>query len=196
MSKKLSYLILLVFFLTSMTPGLYITYPEPEGLVSGIVEVRGSVPATNFKEAKLEYAYSNSATGTWFLIAKLDQVIQDDILAKWDTTTISDGTYMLRLKILYRDGKSDEIKVKNIRVANYTYTGQTPVGAIPTSPDSSVITDKTQEPEILPTPLPLNPASISDDQFKNSLYLGSAVAVAGFVLLGIYLGLRRSRRRR
>lgn len=195
-SNLIHFLISVIFLFPALTAGLYITYPEAGGTVSGIVEVRGSVPDAGFESAQLEYSYTNATTSTWFLIARLDRVIQDDVMAKWDTTTISDGIYTLRLKVNYRNGKSDGIKLENINVANYTRPGQTPVGAIPSEAISTPVPVNPQITEIHPTPLPANPASINGDQFMNSLFVGSLAAAGILAIVGIYSALRRYRRRR
>ena len=68
-------------------------------------------------------AYSESTDANWFLIADMDQPVQGGLLANWDTTTISDGLYNLRLRVQLRNSEQSEALVKNIRVTNYSRPG-------------------------------------------------------------------------
>ncbi len=185
-----------LFSIFLITPGLYITFPENGANVSGIVEIRGSVPVTNFASAEVSYAYADAGETNWFLIAKLDHAVQDDVLGNWDTTTITDGVYQLRLAVTLSNGTVNEIFVKDIHVMNYTH----PEGTLP--PKAATATESVITPEATavsadrPTPIPDNPASTDSHQLKISITAGIIAAVLALFLLLVYNALRSLRNRR
>jgi hypothetical protein len=163
-----------------LTPGLYISAPLRDSMIAGVVEVTGSVPAQDFDFAEISYSYQNENSANWFLISRIDTPIQDGVLSKWDTTTITDGIYRLQLRVVYTDGRSEEVVVNGLTVANYTH-GQAIELAVPNS-------TATETPEIerlataYPTPLAANPLILKTSQVKSSLITG---VIFGFVLMGI-----------
>lgn len=166
-----------------LTPGLYISTPMRGSTIAGVVEVVGSVPASGFQHAELSYAYQNSTSTTWFQISRMDRVIQDDVLGQWDTTTITDGTYRLKLRVVYQDGREEEVVVDGLTVANYSHE-------IDTTPDPMItITTPTPVNGIqvteYPTPLPPNPAMLKSIQVKNSLITGVITGIILMAVLGI-----------
>lgn len=178
------------------TPGLYITSPESGMQVEGIVEIRGSVPDADFASAEVLYAYSQEDIATWFLIKRLDSVVQDDLLAAWDTTTITDGVYKLKLVVMTQDGTRNEVVVSDIRVSNYTHGNEQ---STTTSLGSSEI-----KPEVAgsvmvtpgPTQLPPNPASIVGDEVRMTVVTGIIIACGLLGLLILYTSIQSYRRRR
>lgn len=179
-----------------ITPGLYITSPGTGSTVNGIVEISGSIPEVNFKSAKIFYAYDGSGVENWFQIAELSEPMQDVVLAKWDTTTITDGTYQLKLSVTTINGTVNEIIVEQITVMNYTHAEETPLpnaGPVGTSiPEfSTAAVDVNQ-----PTMIPANPAAADRAQLISSMVAGIVLAVIVLVLLLIYSIIRGSRRRR
>jgi hypothetical protein len=192
---SLSFTILYLFSNPLITPGLYITYPENEAIVSGIVEIRGSIPAENFESAEILYSYSGSNTPNWFQVVKLDQAIQDGVLANWDTTTITDGIYQLKLTVTQLNGKVNEAIVQNIHVMNYTHAEAT-LSNSQAFPNPTPLSDKTTSVlPLQPTHLPENPAAINENQFKLSLMTGVLTGVILIGLLLVYSAVRGWRRR-
>ncbi len=176
---------LLTFLLSTwlLTPGLYISTPMRDSTIAGVVEVVGSVPVAGFQHAELSYAYQNNSSTTWFQITRMDRVIQDGVLGQWDTTTITDGTYRLKLRVLYQDGREEEVVVDGLMVANYSHE-------IDTTPDPMItITTPTPVNGVqiteYPTPLPPNPAMLKSIQVKNSLITGVITGIILMAVLGI-----------
>ena len=56
----------------------------------------------------------------WGWLYTSDQQLWQSPLYTWDTTTVEDGFYDLRLRIVYRDANYDEYFVSRLRVANQT----------------------------------------------------------------------------
>ncbi len=164
--------------------------------VEGIVEIRGSVPAEDFVSADVLYAYSQEDSATWFLIKRLDSVVQDDVLATWDTTTITDGVYRLKLVVVTQGGAKNEVIINDIRVSNYTHGIEplttTSLGNSETKPQvagSIMITPG-------PTPLPQNPASIVGNEVRLAVYTGIIISCGLLGLLILYTSVQSYRRRR
>ena len=82
---------------------------------------RSLVPSeiVGFQSAEVAFAYGKD-NSTWFLITGSDQPVRDGVLASWDTTTIADGTYLLRVRVNTSDGEVVEVEAKDLRVRNYT----------------------------------------------------------------------------
>ncbi len=192
---RLAILIASLVSLLTITPGLYITFPEAGATVNGIVEIRGSIPETNFDYATISYAYDGSDGANWFQIAKINSPVQDVVLAKWDTTTITDGTYQLKLSVTTTNGLVNEVIVKQITVRNYTYivTTSLPVGG-PEKTSIPLLSSETAEVK-QPTPLPTNPAAADSVQLKISMVTGIVVAAMMLTLLFLYSILRKFRTR-
>lgn len=84
-----------------------ITSPTDGAHVSGLVEVRGSVLATNFQFYKVEFGYG-ADPANWYAIGNGVYVaaVRDNVLAYWDVTNLPAGLYTLRLTVVYRDGNT------------------------------------------------------------------------------------------
>jgi hypothetical protein len=185
--------LLLIFpSVNQITPGLYVLSPTDGQIVAGTVEVKGSVPDDDFDYAEVSYAFSDETVTNWFLIARLDQTVHDATLAAWDTTTITDGIYKLKVSVYRKNGTVNEVMIENLRVGNYTHYDLPTVTATSASAIAETpIAGKTLEPTAvmapLPTDLPKNPASIDEDDFKLSLISGVTLAVLVLAVLGVYV---------
>ena len=90
---------------------LAITSPAPEEVLRGEVTITGSTDIPNFIFAQLDFAYAANPTNTWFNIQTFSQPIADSTLAVWNTTSISDGDYVLRLRVTLEDGTFQDVMV-------------------------------------------------------------------------------------
>jgi hypothetical protein len=171
--------------------GLVIDTPRQGDVLQGIVTIKGSSNIKGFQSSEVAFAYSGDTTGTWFLIATGNQAIEQDTLATWDTTTITDGNYDLRLRISLTDGSFMDALAPNLRVRNYTAV-ETPTPA-PTAqqPTLTPTITLTSTPFPSPTAVPLNPAVLTPLDLSRSLAYGGLAAVLFLIILAIYFGLRR-----
>ncbi len=179
---------------------LVISSPEEGQIVQGSVVVSGTVSALGFSSYELSFAYDNDPTQTWFVLTSSSQPVFEGELGTWDTTTLTDGDYSLRLRVFLLDGTLQEMTVPGLRVRNYT--------AVPTStytPTATAIVQfaaptaqliapapATVTPS-LPTPtfLPPNPASLQDASISGALGRGAILALLLFLGFGLILRLRR-----
>ncbi|MBN2149381.1 MAG: hypothetical protein JW726_18480 [Anaerolineales bacterium] len=174
-----------------------ITSPVPGQALQGAVPIYGSSNQPRFQNAELSFGYAIDTTDTWFLIQRSPSPVIEGILAQWDTTTITDGNYNLKLTVNLTNGEKVEYIVEGLRVRNYTpieTDTPTPIPASETplpgsllqaSPTDTLVPSLTPVPSS-PTPLPTNPAEISEQQLSASIGAGVAAAAGALLLIGIY----------
>jgi hypothetical protein len=180
-----------------------ITLPAGGEALQGVVAVQGRTAVEGFAFAEVAFAYQSDPTNTWFLIQQSGAPVEGGLLANWDTSTITDGDYRLRLQVFQKDGQVQEVLVNGLRVRNYspvetstpapagerTITPQaTPVA--PPSPTRTPLSDF-QVAARSPTPLPTNPATLSTERLQRSALQGISVVFLALLAGGLYGGLRR-----
>lgn len=165
--------------------------------IRGIVRIVGNTAVDGFVSWELTFSYTNDTTGTWFIIAEGDELIEDGTLTEWDTTTITDGNYKLRLTVFLEAGRRSHFVLPDIRVRNYTpietdtstpTLTPTPFSVTPQPSSSPTITQMPTNTPIpnTPTPLPTNPLVFSASKVSGSLVRGATGAMAFFVIIGLY----------
>lgn len=183
------------------TPSIFLSSPGGGQALQGVIEIQGSTMVANFQSASLAFAYHADTTGTWFLIHESNKQVTDGLLAQWDTTTITDGNYDLQLVVNLKDGSQLTASVTGLRVRNYSAVEtETPAPPTPSPTSSSIESLPTMTPTFTPnpptiTPLPTNPADLSQDVLLDTMGKGGLAALAFFILLGSYITVRGMRRR-
>lgn len=201
---KLRFLLLFVLFLIAAqwrqgaTP-IAITSPAPDELLRGQVTITGKVDLSSFLSAQLDFAYASNPTDTWFNIQTFSQPMTDSTLAVWDTTTVTDGDYVLRLRVNFEDGTFQEVTVP-IKIGNDVLPTLTPEPTATPEPETILIPTPfllaasptpTDLPRPTPTALPPNPASLGQNQIYASLGRGALVILGLFALAGLIVRVRR-----
>ena len=97
-----------------------ITSPGSGSAVQGKVEIKGYIKATDFAGYELDFSNASSTGSGWFPIQTSDQNPTDGSLGFWDTNSITDGNYRIRLTVHYKDAGQAEVYVEDIRVRNYS----------------------------------------------------------------------------
>ncbi len=172
--------------------------PKPGEALQGNVEIKGTTQMDGFQSYQVSFSYQHDSTYTWFPISEGKDPVKEGNLATWDTTTITDGTYRLRVKVFLKDGRTMQALVTGLRVRNYT--------AIETStpaPPSESGTESVSTPEpgdyapsgATLTPQGGNPVSIDKSNLADSLLKGGIAAMVLFILLGVYFAIRTLFRR-
>jgi hypothetical protein len=199
---KLRYSLLLVLLLLAAqdTPPVAITSPAADEVLRGQVTITGSVNVPSFLSAQLDFAYASNPTDTWFSIQAFSQPPSDSTLAGWDTTSITDGDYILRLRVNLQDGTVQEVTVP-VKIGNdVPPTTQTPQPTatpeaetvlIPTPFLIAASPTPTDLPRPTPTALPKNPVSLGQNQIYMSLSRGALVILGLFALAGLVVRVRR-----
>ena len=93
-----------------------ITSPEPGDQVSGTVEITGTASIPNFGFFKYEVA--SMGTQNWATISAGREPKVNEVLGPWNTTSLTNGDYFLRLVVTDNVGVSLEPCVIAVRVAN------------------------------------------------------------------------------
>ena len=105
---------------TDEPPQVAIYSPGMGQVLQGTISITGHTSVAGFMYTELSFGYFNDQTDTWFLIYESDEPISDGELTQWDTSTITDGEYNLRLVVVLEDGSQLTSDVSNLRVRNYT----------------------------------------------------------------------------
>lgn len=163
-----------------------INYPLSEQAVQGIVDIIGEIKIDNFESYYLFFSPEKMPTDTWFLIAQGFNLGKDLTLGSWDTSTISDGDYTLRLLIIKTNQETVEVIVNKVRVRNYTpFSTNTPT-PLPTGPNTQTPTP-TLPPntptQIPPTDFPSNPAELTYSNIERSMTKAIILVFSLFILL-------------
>lgn len=182
---RILFLLGLLFSKSQATTSPVISYPEEGEVVEGIVEIRGNVPGEDFASAKLSYAYAGENAVDWFLIADINAPVEDKVLGVWDTTTITDGTYQIRLRIREASGEKKDVIVTGIQVANYSRSDPAVDEGVMTATEATSTQIALESFEPGPTSLPANPATITTTDLRHSALTGLwiGIGLVGLVVL-------------
>jgi hypothetical protein len=175
---------------------IYIVSPAEGSLVQNQVSISGKTDVNGFSRSEVEFSYNKDPEETWFLLSRSSQPVEDGQLALWDTSSITDGDYSIRLRVYFTDGSWRDAIVLGVRVRNYTST-QTPMFTpteriIPTNLPAETFTP-TSSPMPTPSPLPANMAEMSISQVLSSLGRGALITVVLFILFGLVLRIHSKR---
>ena len=200
MNIRLLPLLVLCLLAAQDTPPIAITFPAVGEAVRGVVNITGTTETAGFASSQLDFSYASNPTDTWFALQTSTQPVTDSPLAAWDTTLISDGDYILRLRVFMEDGAFQEVIVP-IKIQNDTpiVTPTPVVTATPGKLDASLPTPfliaasptPTLTPRPTPTPLPTNAISMDQTAIYASLGRGALVIIGLFAFVGIILRFRR-----
>jgi hypothetical protein len=163
-----------------------ITVPEPGSSVHGIVTVHGSANHPSFASYDLAFSYSEDATGTWFAIGpSVTSPVVDGALGLWDTSQISPGRYMLRLRVLLSTGAVLEAQVRDVRL------GLPPAAssAAPATPTPALGPATATPPPIVVSP---GEPSTPGHPVRTALVIGGVMAAGGLLLFGGYITLQQA----
>lgn len=126
-----------------------LTAPLEGAILSGRVPITGSAAHPEFRRYELAFGYSPNPTDTWFSIQDpaTTQII-NDVLGHWDTASLTDGLYTIRLRVYYSDRDFLETVVRNVRVQNAQPT------ATPALTETLVALSSPVAPLVTVTPTP------------------------------------------
>jgi hypothetical protein len=177
---------------SAQAPGSQVSILSPQagGVLQGQVTITGNNNITGFVSAEIFFTYTHDPTDTWFLIASSSQPVTQGMLAVWDTTTITDGLYALRLRVTLGDGSYVDAIVPDLRVRNYTPVETNTPTAVPLESTPVPKATATATPYPTPTALPPNPAALTPLNIYTSLGYGALSVVVIIVLFAFYLRLR------
>jgi hypothetical protein len=166
--------------------------PRQGDVLQGVVIIYGSTYLPGFVSAEIAFSYADDPTGTWFLISMMNQPVFNDRLVLWDTTVITDGDYVLRLRVYMTDGNYRDTFVLDLRVRNYTIVEAVPPNVLATVATPLLTNLPTASLFPTPTSLPHNPAALAPTDVALSIVHGGMAAILFLLTIGIYLFFRRN----
>jgi hypothetical protein len=190
-------LIPLAFFLAQVT-GISIASPQPGDVLRGQVEIVGNMDVPNFVSAELAFSYASNPADSWFTIQTFSQPVKEPVIAVWDTTTLTDGDYILHLRVTLQDGTVQDAVVSDLKIRNDvplptpspspTFPSQfsTPLPAL-TAPPVTVLPTFPS-----PTSLPANPASVTSSSIYSNFARGALITLVLFAFFSLILRLRKN----
>jgi hypothetical protein len=180
-------------------PVVEITLPLQGEAVQGLLQITGTINLEDLKNYTIEFTFQESTDETWFSINRDDTPIIESTLGEWDTSSIPDGNYNLRLTVNRETNDPIILVVEGIRVRNYSpieTNTPAPTSILPTMTPTIIesIAD-TPTVQIRPSPTPLTPnsAAVTQDDIQKKLIEG---AMGGFAIFMIFLIYRSTRNRR
>ncbi len=171
--------------------------PAPGAALQGAVSIIGTTDIHNFLFYEVAFAYDDGEEPGWFELKSSQKMIRGGELAAWDTTTIADGAYMLRLRVYLEDGDTKDVVVRGLRVRNYsTVETNTPQPAVTSEATSAPgATSIAPQRTLVPSVVSSNPAQITPGQVTRFLAGGALLAVVGFACMGLFWAMRYSQKR-
>ncbi len=158
----------------------------------GVVDISG----TTLSAWDLSFSYADDLTGTWFALSQSADPVSEGLLISWDTTVISDGFYVLRLRFLAADGMQEyklHVRVQNSALLEPATAELTPTATktqfFPQEAPAVATSTVAPSPTVSP-PFPTNPAELDTQDIL--IYLGKGVlaVVIVFVFAGFIFSLR------
>jgi len=198
-------LISLAFFL-AQTTNISITSPQPGDTLRGQVDVVGNMDVPGFSSSELAFSYASNPADrfAWFTIQTFSQPVSNSTITVWDTTVLTDGDYVLHLRVFLQDGSSEDVVVSGLKIRNDVPlpTG-TPTATAPvflTSPlstslpvEDGLVQSVTALPTFpSPTLLPSNPVSVTSTSIYSNFARGGIVTLVLFGLFSLILRLRKN----
>ena len=179
-------------------PTVEIVSPLDGEAVQGLVSIIGRIEAENLHSFIVEFAFASQDNPGWFSISSGDEIPADGFLGEWDTSTIPDDTYDIRLTVNFEDKDPMITFIKGVRVRNYSVIEtNTPEPTSEISPTPTSPPEASPTPTIGMTPIPTslskNPAELSSSDLQSALINGSIAGLATFVVLLIFWLLRENK---
>ena len=197
---KRSVIVLLAFILLLLPVNVLaegdveILFPRDGEGLKGRVEVTGYIKASNYSGFELDFSDEGNEAPGWYPILSGTKIADNGVLGIWDTTTISDGNYSLRLTVKLNDGTTSTDTVTGIRVRNYS-----PMEPGNPAIDSAISSTPTIQPtSLLPAAVMTvqperNPAEITTFKFQATLVFGLVIGLIAGVLLFLIFKRQKSR---
>ncbi len=172
-------------------PEVEILSPSAGEALQGLIPVIGNTDVEGMETWELSFSYINNARETWFTIDEGDDALNNEIITQWDTTTITDGDYQLRLRVFHPENKISEALISDLRIRNYTLI-ETRIPEVNLTPNllPTIELTATSQPMTL-TPLPVNPMEVSERDIVNSLAHGAVTAFTLIAIIGLYASIRK-----
>ncbi len=170
--------------------------PQKDEVLQGNIDIIGTATGIGFQYAEVSFRFHNSESGTWFLISQIGEPKIDELLTNWDTSTIVDGDYELKIQAYYEDGHTIESILGNLRIRNYSAIETvTPTKIqsqmIESTKIPSEITKSLSSKKLYATPMPNNELEIELQEIMVYAMRGAVIGILLLIVIGIWLIIRR-----
>ncbi len=119
-----------------------ISSPQPFSTLRGVISINGTATHPEFQRYQF-YFKSESVPDDWHFMFEQTNQVTGGLLGTWDTRSVPDGTYALRLRVVRQDGNYDETVANGLLVAN---------SRPPDTPTPTPTEETAAEPEETATP--------------------------------------------
>jgi len=185
--------------------GSGITSPVENAVVRGTVPIVGVAIANDFWKFEVYFGPDPNPGEQWtFIGAVHEKPVSDGLLEAWQTDSIPDGRYMVRLRVVNRTGNYQDFVVRGIQVANAAPTATplptltpvpTPTITPAATPTFMIPTSDLAQPSATPTLARPNrsvlPETIDLASWSRSMCLGAEVMIGLVVLIAVVMAARR-----
>ena len=162
-----------------------ITSPSPGEAIQGLVPIVGTSSVDDFEYYTIDFSIADTANISWFNLLSSTSSVENEVLAEWDTSSLTDGNYDLKLTV-FRDNKdSVEFYVRGLRIRNYSPIETSTAGPTDTpNPERTATPAQTTAPPT-PTDLPQNNLVLSRSTIRNSILFGvfSSLGIALIIMI-------------
>jgi hypothetical protein len=179
-----------------------LTSPQPGDVLRGQVEIFGNMDVPNFSSAELSFSFSGSDPAeSWFIIQTFPQPRLESPVAVWDTSSVTDGDYVLHLRVFLLDGSIQDATISDLKIRNEVILPtETPTEVFDISTPFTSVEDVTAVPVLptqtlsftQPTSRPSNPASLNRGEITSTFTRGALVTLLSFGLIWMILRLRKN----
>lgn len=99
----------------------FVSSPRSNAVVRGVVSIEGTANHPEFQKYEVRLARGlnpNVSDDQWIRLNISESAVVNGQLAVWDTTSVPDGAYILRLRVVRRDSNYQDVDIAPINVAN------------------------------------------------------------------------------
>jgi hypothetical protein len=192
-------LLISLIIILAQTADISIASPKSGDILRGQVEIVGNMDVPNFASAELAFSYASNPADSWFTIQTFPQPVTNPTLAVWDTTALTDGDYILHLRVYLQDGSTQDVVISDLKIRNdvplptQSPTETESAGFIRIDPTATLPPAATALPTFpSPTPLPANPVSVTTPSIYLNFARGGFIALVLFVFFSLILRLRKN----
>jgi len=191
--------VFVTFFLAQAT-NISIASPQSGVVLRGQVEIVGNMDVPNFASAELAFSYATNPADrfAWFTIQTFSQPVKEPIIAVWDTTALTDGDYILHLRVLLQDGSSQDVVVSDLKIRNdVPLPTPSPSPTFPSQFSTPLPALTAQTVTIFPTfpsptSLPANPVLVTSTSIYSNFARGALITLVLFAFFSLILRLRKN----
>ena len=95
-----------------------ITSPTDGQALRGNVAITGAATHPDFERYELAYGPDPNPNDAWQVFSGNNQSVDNGPLGIWNTSVVADGTYIIRLRVIRKDGNYNEAFARGLKIGN------------------------------------------------------------------------------